>query len=181
MSTQSKPDFFEAIWQAPQPVVVDFWAPWCVPCRTIEPALKKLEKEYEGKVEVWKVNADEQPEVLQKLKIYGIPTLVAFRNGAEVARRTGAASHAALSALFDSAISGEKPVKIGPSGLDRLLRLGAGFALLFLAYQAHFSSWYALLAILGAVVAFTAVYDRCPIYRAISSRITAWLGKSPAA
>jgi thioredoxin len=181
MKPQTEQDFFERIKQNPRPVVVDFWAPWCVPCRVIEPLLHRLEKEYAGKVEVWKINADEQPEVLQSLKIYGIPTLVAFKNGQEVARRTGAASEAALSALFDSAISGEKPVQVGPSLFTRLLRLGLGSAILILAFQAHFSGLYALLAVLGAVIAFTAVYDRCPIYKAISTRITGWLRKDPAA
>ena len=123
----------------------------------------------------------EQSEVLQSLKIYGIPTLVAFQNGQEVARRTGAASEAALSALFDFAISGEKPVQVGPSVYTRLLRLGLGSAMLILAIQAHFSGLFALLAVLGVVIAFTAVYDRCPIYKAISTRITAWLRKDPAA
>ncbi len=173
-------NFFERLKQNPRPVVVDFWAPWCGPCRAIEPVMKKLSAEYAGRVDVWKVNADEQPDLLRSLRIYGIPTLVAYHNGQEVARRTGAASPAALLPLFEAALSGDKPVRSGPAALDRLLRLTAGAALGILAIQGHFSGLYLFVAGLGLVVAFSAVYDRCPIYRALSSRLKALLHKEPA-
>jgi thioredoxin len=171
----NKNELLEKLKANPLPVVIDFWAPWCGPCRAIEPIMKKLGTEYEGRVDVWKVNADEQPDLLRALNIYGIPTLVAYHDSQEVARRTGAASPAALSALFDAALSGSKPVKFGPAPLDRLLRLVAGAVLIFLAFQGHFSGLCLVLAGLGAVVAFSAVYDRCPIYRAVSARLKAWL------
>lgn len=173
----SEINFFERIKQNPHPVVVDFWAPWCDPCRAIEPVMKKLGADYAGRVDVWKVNADEQPDVLRSLRIYGIPTLVAYHNGQEVARRTGVASPSALSILFEAALSGDKPVQSGPAPLDRLLRLVAGTALLILAFQGYFSGIYLLLGVFGAVVAFSGVYDRCPIYRAVSQRIKAGLSK----
>jgi thioredoxin len=170
-------NFFERMKKNPLPVVVDFWAPWCSPCRMIEPAMKKLGADYAGRVEIWKENADEQPEVLRSLHISGIPTLIAFKNGQEVARRTGVASAAALAVLFDAALSGEKPARSGPLPLERSLRLVIGAALLLLAYQGHFSGFYLLLAGTGAVIAFSAVYDLCPIYKAVSARLKAWLGK----
>ena len=173
----SKEDFFERLKQNPRPVVVDFWAPWCGPCRMIDPIMKKLGETYTGRVDVWKVNADEQPELLQKLRIYGIPTLVAFNQGQEVSRRTGAASQDRLAALFESALSGEKPIQVGPAPKDRFLRLLAGSALFVLAFVNNFAGWYLILAGIGAAIAFSAIYDRCPIYKAVSGRLKAMLGK----
>jgi len=176
----SETNFFERVKQSPHPVVVDFWSPWCGPCRAVDPQIKKLGNDFAGRVDVWKVNADEQPDILRSLRIYGIPTLVAFHNGQEVARRTGAASPAVLSTLFEAALSGDKPVNFGPAPLDRLLRLVSGTAMLFLAFQGHFSGLYLFLAGLGVLIAFSAVYDRCPIYRAVSARLTDWLYKESA-
>jgi thioredoxin len=173
----SEPNIFERLKRNPRPVVVDFWASWCGPCRLIDPLIKRVGAEYDGRVDVWKVNADEQPDILRSLGIYGIPTLIAFHNGQEVSRRTGVASPAILSGLFEAALSGEKPANIGPAPVDRFLRLAAGGILLFLAVQGHFSGLYLFLAGLGGVAAFSAVYDRCPVYRAISARIKAWLSK----
>ncbi len=102
-------DFFERLRQNPRPVVVDFWASWCGPCKMIEPQLKKLSGEYEGRVDLWKVNADEQPELLRQLKIYGIPTLVGFKDGAEVFRQTGAGNYSTLAGIFEGALNGERP------------------------------------------------------------------------
>jgi thioredoxin 1 len=173
----SEKEFFERLKQNPHPVVVDFWAPWCGPCRAIEPVMKKLGADYADRVDVWKVNADEQPDLLRSLHIYGIPTLVAYHNGAEVARRTGSVSPAALSPLFEAALSGDKPANSGLAMTHRLLRLAAGTALLFVAFQGHFSGLDWILAGAGIVIIFSAVYDRCPIYRAISTRLSTWLHK----
>ena len=172
-------DFFERLKQTTRPVVVDFWAPWCGPCRAIEPVLKKVGAEYDGRVDVWRINADEHPQVLKDLRIYGIPTLVAFRNGEEVARRTGVASAPVLAGLFDAALTGEKPLRSGPAPIDRLLRLASGTVVIYLASRGNFSGGYLILAVLGAIIAFTAVYDRCPIYKAVTERLSSWLRKNP--
>ena len=71
----------ERLRKNPRPVVVDSWAPWCGPSRTIGPAVKKLGDGYAGRVDVWKVNADEQPELPRDMLIFGIPTLIAYRRG----------------------------------------------------------------------------------------------------
>lgn len=77
---------------SPVPVVVDFWAPWCGPCRVAGPILDKVARELAGKALVVKVNSDENPEPSQRLGIRGIPTFIVFRDGAERARQAGLSS-----------------------------------------------------------------------------------------
>jgi len=75
--------FEKTVLQSDLPVIVDFWAPWCGPCRMVAPTLDKIAKEYDGKVVVAKVNTDENPTYAQKYGVRGIPTML-FMNGGEV-------------------------------------------------------------------------------------------------
>jgi thioredoxin 1 len=84
-------DAFEKVVMLSQvPVIVDFWAPWCGPCKTIAPTLEKLAKEQEGKMIIAKVNTDENPEWMNKFGVQGIPTLLFISGGKVVHRQVGA-------------------------------------------------------------------------------------------
>jgi thioredoxin 1 len=84
------------------PVLVDYWAEWCGPCKMIAPLLDEVSKTYDGKVQVVKVNVDDNPGSAQRFGIRGIPTLKLFKDGAEVASQVGAVSKSQLTAFLDS-------------------------------------------------------------------------------
>ena len=82
--------FEKTVLQAELPVIVDFWAPWCAPCKMVAPVLDKLAKEHAGKLLVAKVNTDENPEWATKYGVQGIPTMLFVANGKIVHRQVGA-------------------------------------------------------------------------------------------
>ena len=90
--------------QSSIPVVVDFWAEWCGPCRQIGPALEELAAELEGKVKIVKVNVDENPENMTALGVRGIPALFIFKDGEVVSNKAGAAPKAALANWINAAL-----------------------------------------------------------------------------
>jgi thioredoxin 1 len=94
--------FQKDVIEAGKPVVVDFWAEWCGPCRMIAPALEELSNEFGEKLTVAKINIDENPQTPPKFGIRGIPTLILFKNGTVEAQKVGAVSKSQLSAFLDS-------------------------------------------------------------------------------
>ena len=100
----SDASFESDVIQSDKPVLVDYWAEWCGPCKSIAPVLDEIAKEYEGRLKIAKLNVDENQQVPAKFGIRGIPTLMLFKNGNVEATRVGALSKSQLTAFLDSNI-----------------------------------------------------------------------------
>ena len=93
--------FDQEVLQADRPVLVDYWAEWCGPCRAIAPILDEVSKDYSGRLQVAKMNVDENQQVPARFGIRGIPTLMLFKGGQLVAAKVGALPKAQLTAFLD--------------------------------------------------------------------------------
>jgi len=94
--------FAEDVLASPLPVLVDFWAAWCPPCRVIGPILNELAAEYAGRVTIAKLNTDEEQRFMVQLGVQGLPTLIVFKNGREVDRLVGVRSKRHYQERFDA-------------------------------------------------------------------------------
>jgi thioredoxin 1 len=100
----TKDNFEEVVNGNDRPVLVDFWASWCNPCRSIAPAIEELAQEYDGKAVVGKVNVDEQGELSAKFRIMSIPTIILFKGGQPVDKIVGARSKSDFAKMLDKNI-----------------------------------------------------------------------------
>ncbi len=95
-------NFEDEVLQSAQPVLVDYWAEWCGPCKMIAPVLDEIAGEYEGRVKIAKLNIDDNPNTPPRYGIRGIPTLMLFKDGEVEATKVGAVSKSQLTAFIDS-------------------------------------------------------------------------------
>ncbi len=95
-------NFKEKVLESDKPVLVDFWAPWCGPCLTLAPTLDEIQKEYEGKAVVGKVNVDENPDLSTEYNIRSIPTLLIFKDGKMIDRHIGASMKSIITEKLDA-------------------------------------------------------------------------------
>ena len=99
-------DFDEVVMSSDIPVLLDLWAPWCGPCRTVSPALEELARDEAGRIKLVKVNVDEAPDIAERFEVRGIPTLLLIRHGEIAARQTGAPPAPALRNWLTGALEG---------------------------------------------------------------------------
>jgi len=97
-------DFEQEVLESDTPVLVDFWAEWCAPCKMVAPVLDDLAEEYEGKIKFTKVDVDTNPETAMKYGIRSIPTLLVFKGGSPVDQVVGAVPKAVIKKRLDSAL-----------------------------------------------------------------------------
>ena len=95
-------DFEEEVLKSSIPVLVEFWGSWCPPCKMMDPLLSKLEKEFEGRVRIRKVNTDRNPYLRDAHEIRGLPTFILFRGGKEAARHVAAKSEEELRGILSN-------------------------------------------------------------------------------
>lgn len=98
-------DFADKVLKSEMPVLLDFWAEWCGPCKMIAPVLEVLADEYDGKLQICKLDISDNPGVPQTYGIRNIPTLMIFKNGEAVATKVGAVSKSQLAAFIDATLS----------------------------------------------------------------------------
>ena len=104
VSDISDADFEKKVIVSKKPVLLDFWAPWCVPCKMVAPIVEKLSKKYDGKMEFYKINIDENPRTPARYHVMSIPSLMLFKNGEVVDTVVGAVPERSLVSRIDEVL-----------------------------------------------------------------------------
>ncbi len=148
--------------------VIDVWAPWCGPCKAMHPVFEKLAAEYDTRVQVVRVNADESHDLVEHLGVFAIPTVIAFSpDGTESGRRTGAQRESDLRSFFQALTEGRPFSAV--SNRDRIIRISAAVAAVLASGYVE-PAW--PLHVAAGVLFFTAIHDRCPIWQAVKRVFT---------
>lgn len=100
-------DFEDRVIRSDKPVLIDFWAPWCGPCKALAPTISEIAEEYEGEMDVVKIDIDQNPDLAKRFGVRGIPLLVMMRNGEEKARAVGGMSRTRLDDFISTIVEGE--------------------------------------------------------------------------
>lgn len=168
-----KKTFAERLKTHPRPVVIDVWATWCNPCHAIEPDMRRLTQQYKDRVDVWKVNVDEERDIARALGVRGIPTLIIFKSGKELGRIVGAQPPSILGGMFEAALTGER-IQSSLSPQDRLLRLMTCMALLAVSWTVK-NPTVSLICTFGAlVILFLTLADIFPFWQSFQKRAGDW-------
>lgn len=96
--------FDERVSSSVHPVLVDFWAEWCGPCRMLSPTIDQIAQDYDGKIVVGKINIDEEPELAQRFGVMSIPTLILFKNGNAVSKSVGVVGKEKIASMIDAVL-----------------------------------------------------------------------------
>lgn len=130
--------FEQLVLQSDLPVLVDFWATWCGPCKAVAPVLEAIADDYQGQLVVAKVDVDENPEISAMLRIQSIPTLVVFHHGQPVKAAQGALPKAQIETLIAAAVPAMKSVKLSPEMLKAALDSGQKVHIFDIREPQHF-------------------------------------------
>ena len=150
------------------PVVVQFHATWCGPCKALAPRVDAMEKEFAGQVDVVRIDVDQEPDIAKDAGVRGVPTLVAFKDGAEVRRSSGAMGAEGLRTFFRSAlgeVSASEPV--GKPAWHLAAKFGGGLLILWAAGRIPSIEWTRWI---GFGLLFWAMRDFCPSCRTATPR-----------
>jgi thioredoxin len=170
----NKQELLQYSLQDSRTVIVEFWAPWCIPCRLMAPALEKTAHQFLETVDLIRINADEFQKTVQELGILGIPSIIVISKGKVAARHTGALDAFQLENLFKSA-SNQADILIPPTRGQRLLRIGSGLTIALMGYL-----WGPPVPfyLLGSGIVFSGLYDRSPVFKMLYPKIKTLLFKN---